>query len=123
MVAVAAGGIHSLALGRNGTVMTCGRNFAGQLGLGDTDQRDTFTVVHSLSGVVDIDAGDDHTIAVTCEGEVRTWGQGPATGHGVGDDETQWLVPTKVTGGGIDEAAVVQVAAGADHTIALTASG
>jgi hypothetical protein len=123
VVAVAGGGIHSLALGRNGTVMTCGRNFSGQLGLGDTDNRDTFTVVPSLSDAVDIDAGDIHTIAVTCEGEVWTWGQGRATGHGGDDNGTQWLVPTKVTGGGFEEAVVVQVAAGGCHSLALTASG
>jgi alpha-tubulin suppressor-like RCC1 family protein len=103
--------------------MACGRNDGGQLGLGDTAQRDTFTVVPDLSGVVDIDAGDDHTIAVTCEGEVWTWGQGRVTGHGVDDEETQWLVPTKVTGGGIEEAVVVQVAAGRQHSMALTATG
>jgi alpha-tubulin suppressor-like RCC1 family protein len=73
--------------------------------------------------VVDIDAGDDHSIAVTCEGEVWTWGKGPATGHGADGDETQWLVPTKVTGGGIEEAVVVQVAAGINHSMALTATG
>jgi alpha-tubulin suppressor-like RCC1 family protein len=123
VVAVAGGGNHSLALGRDGTVMACGWNIAGQLGLGDTAQRDTFTVVPDLSDVVDIDAGDRHTIAVTCEGEVWTWGKEPATGHGGDDDETQWLVPTKVTGGGIEEAMVVQVAVGNTHTKALTATG
>jgi alpha-tubulin suppressor-like RCC1 family protein len=123
VVAVAAGDFHSFALSRNGTVMTCGENGEGQLGLGDTAQRDTFTVVPSLSDVVDIDAGYNHTIAVTCEGEVWTWGKGRATGQGGDDDETQWLVPTKVTGGGIDEVAVVQVAAGDYHSMALTATG
>jgi alpha-tubulin suppressor-like RCC1 family protein len=123
VVAVAGGGFHSLTLSRDGTVMACGRNTTGQLGLGDTDDRDTFTVVPSLSGVVDIDAGDDHTIAVTCEGEVWTWGRGRATGHGVDDEIAQWLVPTKVTGAGIDEAVVVQVAAGEFHSMALTATG
>jgi alpha-tubulin suppressor-like RCC1 family protein len=122
VVAVAAGGIHSLALSFDGTVMACGANECGQLGLGDTDDRDTFTVVPDLRGVVDIDAGQKHAIAVTCEGEVWTWGKGPATGHGVDDDETQWLVPTKVTGGGIEEAMVVQVTAGEFHSMALTAS-
>ena len=43
-------------------------------------------------------------------------------GHG-GDENTQCLVPTKVTGGGIGEAAVVQVAAGRNHAMALTTSG
>jgi alpha-tubulin suppressor-like RCC1 family protein len=123
VVAVAAGGFHSLALGRDGTVMACGRNDEGQLGLGDTAQRDTFTAVTDLRGVVDIDAGDDHTIAVTCEGEVWTWGKGRATGHGIDADETRWLIPIKVTGEGIEEAVVVQVAAGNNHSMALTATG
>jgi alpha-tubulin suppressor-like RCC1 family protein len=122
VVAVAAGGYHSFALSRDGTVMACGDNENGQLGLGDTDDRDTFTVVAGLRGVVDIDAGYMHSIAVTAEGGLYTWGEGRAMGHG-GDGATQYLVPTKVTGGGIGEAAVVQVAAGSRHTMALTASG
>jgi alpha-tubulin suppressor-like RCC1 family protein len=122
MVAVAAGSNHSLALSKNGTVMTCGSNDDGQLGLGDTDDRDTFTVVAGLRGVVDIDAGRFHSIAVTAERGLYTWGGGQAIGHG-GNGDTQYLVPTKVTGGGIGEAAVVQVAAGFGHTMALTASG
>jgi alpha-tubulin suppressor-like RCC1 family protein len=122
VVAVAAGDSHSFVLGRDGTVMACGHNIAGQLGLGDTDDRDTFTVVAGLRGVVDIDAGENHTIAVTAEGGLYTWGKGWAIGHG-GDDETQRLVPTKVTGGGIGEAVVVQVAAGQEHSMSLTAAG
>jgi alpha-tubulin suppressor-like RCC1 family protein len=121
VVAVAAGQYHSFALSRDGTFMACGSNGVGNLGLGDTDDRDTFTVVPGLSGVVDIDAGDRHTIAVTCEGEVWTWGKGWATGHN--DEDTAYLVSTKVTGGGIEEAIVVQVAAGNDHSMALTSTG
>jgi alpha-tubulin suppressor-like RCC1 family protein len=122
VVAVAAGNLHSFALSRDGTVMACGWNTSGQLGLGDTDDRDTFTVVAGLRGVVDIDAGCDHTIAVTVEGGLYSWGMGRAIGHG-DDYTTQRLVPTKVTGGGIDEAVVVQVAAGHEHSMALTVSG
>ena len=100
--------------------MACGRNARGQLGLGGTNDRDTFTVVAGLGGVLDIDAGEIHTIAVTAERGLYTWGRGQAIGHG---DEEQRLVPTKVTGGGIEEAAVVQVAAGDNHSMALTATG
>ena len=74
-----------------------------------------------MSGVVDIDAGNVHSLAVICEGEVWTWGIGPATGHN--DEDTVRLVPTKVAGGGIEEAVVVQVAAGNYHSLALTATG
>jgi alpha-tubulin suppressor-like RCC1 family protein len=116
VVTVAAGSYHSFALSRDGTVMACGDNDYGQLGLGDTDNRDTFTVVAGLRGVVDIDAGQNHTIAVTAEGGLYTWGKRL-------DEDTQRLVPTKVTGGGIGEAVVVQVAAGKMHSMAKTASG
>jgi alpha-tubulin suppressor-like RCC1 family protein len=122
VVAVAAGSNHSFVLSRDGTVMSCGSNDYGQLGLGDMDDRDTFTVVAGLRGVVDIDAGEKHTIALTVEGGLFAWGTGQAMGHG-GDEATQHLVPTKVTGGGIDEAVVVQVAAGNMHSMVLTASG
>jgi alpha-tubulin suppressor-like RCC1 family protein len=122
VVAVAAGSYHSFVLSRDGTVMACGKNDMGQLGFGDTVQRDTFTVVAGLRGVVDIDTGYGHTIAVTAEGGLYTWGKGRAIGHG-GDQDTQRLVPTKVTGGGIGEAAVVQVAAGQEHSMSLTAAG
>jgi alpha-tubulin suppressor-like RCC1 family protein len=119
VVNVAAGFHHSFALSRDGTAMACGMNDHGQLGLGDTDDRHTFTVMPSLRGVVDIDAGCQHSIAVTCEGEVYTCGTGRATGHG---EDAECLVATKVTGGGIEET-VVQVAAGDYHSLALTASG
>ena len=102
--------------------MACGYNINGQLGLGDIGDRDTFTVVAGLGGVVDIDAGEHHTIAVTAEGGLYTWGTGMAIGHG-GDHTTQCLAPTRVNGGGIGEVVVVQVAAGDDHSMALTASG
>jgi alpha-tubulin suppressor-like RCC1 family protein len=122
VVAVAAGSDHSLVLNRDGAVMSCGYNSGGQLGLGDTDDRDTFMVVAGLRGVVDIDAGAHYSIAVTVEGGMYTWGRGRAIGHG-GDNTTHRLLPTKVTGGGIGEAVVVQVAAGEQHSLALTASG
>ena len=122
IITVAAGSFHSLALSKDGTVMACGSNTEGALGLGDTVQRDTFTVVPGLKGVVDIDAGYMHSIATTLEGNVYIWGEGWALGQG-GDDDTQRLSPTKVTGGGLDGVMVVQVAAGEYHSMALTAAG
>ena len=44
-----------------------GRNHLGHLGLGDTEDRHTPTVVSSLSGrrVVDVVSSSNHTVAVT----------------------------------------------------------
>ena len=119
---VAAGTMHSLVLCRDGTVMSSGENDEGRLGLGDQEDRSTFSVVNVLPwGVVAVDAGFYHSIAVTLEGAVYTWGRGLATGHG--DDRfTQYLVPKKVTGGGLGDAVVVHVAAGQIHSMALTAT-
>jgi alpha-tubulin suppressor-like RCC1 family protein len=125
VVAVAAGDNHSFVVSKDGTIKACGQNAVGQLGLGDTTQRDTFTAVPVLCGVVDMDAGASHTIAVTAEG-VYTWGMGRGTGQGNTMTERahgQCLVPTKVTGGGIEDSMVVQVAAGDYHSLALTALG
>ena len=125
VVAVAAGDNHSFVLSKDGTIKACGQNAVGQLGLGDTAQRDTFTAVPVLCGVLDMDAGASHSIAVTAEG-VYTWGMGRGAGQGNTMSErahVQYLFPTKVTGGGIEEAMVVQVAAGDNHSLALTAIG
>jgi hypothetical protein len=48
---------------------------------------------------------DEHSVAVTVEreGGLYTWNNGRGDGHG-GNGDTQLLVSTKVTGGGIDEA-------------------
>jgi alpha-tubulin suppressor-like RCC1 family protein len=129
VVAVSGGRSHSMALRNDGTVMVCGSGCDGQLGLFEasvyrrSDDRRTFTVVPNLSGVVDIDAGSCHSIAVTCDRELYTWGSGLATGHAGDGDFARCSFPTKVTGGGIDKAVVVQVAAGNSHSLALTATG
>ena len=52
-----------------------------------------------------------------------TWGNGMATGHGDENPYTLHLVPKMVTGGGLRDAAVVHVAAGVHHSMALTATG
>ena len=112
VVAVAAGSHHSLALRGDGTAMACG--WTRRVAVADT-----FTVVPGLRGVVDIDGGGSHTIAVTTGGDVFVWGFVRG-----GGGEAGWLqVPTKVTGGGIEMAMVVHVAAGVNHAMALTATG
>ena len=42
---VIAGGYHTMILAEDGTVFACGTNTNGELGLGDDDDRNTFTAV------------------------------------------------------------------------------
>jgi hypothetical protein len=47
---VCCGAMHSLLLSEDGLVLACGNNESGQLGLGDADSRNRFTLVPSLTG-------------------------------------------------------------------------
>lgn len=65
VVAVAAGGHHSLALKGDGTVWSWGANGHGQLGIGAADaRRPTPTQVVGLTGVRAIAAGHSHSLAI-----------------------------------------------------------
>lgn len=66
------GGGDSLAL------FSWGRGEDGQLGLGDTNDQDEPTYVDALRGVSvqQIACGSGHTVVLTSQGEVFTWGRG-----------------------------------------------
>eukprot|EP00339_Tiarina_fusa_P026374 CAMPEP_0117080634 /NCGR_PEP_ID=MMETSP0472-20121206/56880_1 /TAXON_ID=693140 ORGANISM="Tiarina fusus, Strain LIS" /NCGR_SAMPLE_ID=MMETSP0472 /ASSEMBLY_ACC=CAM_ASM_000603 /LENGTH=577 /DNA_ID=CAMNT_0004808331 /DNA_START=392 /DNA_END=2125 /DNA_ORIENTATION=+ len=59
-------------------VFTWGRGEDGQLGLGDTSDQDEPTYVDALRGVGvrQIACGSGHTVVLTTDGEVYTWGRG-----------------------------------------------
>ncbi len=92
VVAIAAGGYHTVALQQDGTVVAWGINSSGQT-----------TVPAGLSGVVAIAAGVYHTVALKQDGTVVAWG---------GNCSGQTTVPAGLSG-------VVAIAAGWYHTVAL----
>src|SRR6266567_4846043 len=64
LVAIAAGGYHSLALKSDRTVWACGNNSTGQLGNGTNTNINTPVAVSGLSGVVAIAGGFEHSLAL-----------------------------------------------------------
>ena len=64
---------HVLAI-RDGDLYAWGSNERGQLGLGDTEQRDSPTLVDNTQTWVEVAAGADFSIGRTATGAVWVWG-------------------------------------------------
>ncbi|CAB9510580.1 Ultraviolet-B receptor UVR8 [Seminavis robusta] len=79
-ICVAAGELHSAAVTVDGDVYTWGDGFCGQLGLGD--KRPAVAPKHVEQGgledecVLSVSCGSRHTLAVTEDGEIWSWGLG-----------------------------------------------
>jgi alpha-tubulin suppressor-like RCC1 family protein len=96
VVAVAAGGAHSLALLNDGSVRAWGLNQNGQA-----------TVPGTLGTVSAIAAGSAHSLALRTDGTVVAWGS---------NSNGQCSVPTDLN-------QVVAIAAGTEHSLALRSDG
>jgi alpha-tubulin suppressor-like RCC1 family protein len=95
--AVQAGGSHTLALSDRGEVYTWGCGHSGRLGIGNMDNYNLPVLIAALERkkVVSIAAGSAHSIALTDEGDIYTWGKGDLgrLGHGAGGHE---ILPREV---------------------------
>ncbi|NXF11343.1 HERC5 ligase, partial [Smithornis capensis] len=108
---IAAGGAHSTAVSLSGAVYSWGKNNFGQLGLGDTEDRDCPSYVGALEHwkTVFISCGAEHTAVLSKEGLVCTFGAGGAgqLGHNSTRNELLPRVVAELWG-----ARVLQIACG-----------
>ncbi|GBG07987.1 putative fibronectin type III domain-containing protein [Paenibacillus agaridevorans] len=102
----------------NGMVKAWGFNMYGQLGLGDTTNRNIPTTLTGLTGVKQLAAGSKHTLLLMEDGAVKTWGLGSDGQLGLGNT-TYRNIPTDVT----SLSGVKQIVAGDSHTLALMEDG
>ncbi len=104
-----------------GVLLTLGQGDTGQLGLGeDILDRTKPALVKGLEGVVDICAGGMHSVCLTREGKVFTFGCNDDGSLGrETDDDAECFNPGRVPIPG----KVVQVSAGDSHSVALTEEG
>lgn len=79
IVSIEAGNGFFSMLRNDGVVLTYGKNNYGQLGNGSTAvmTEDKAIQVSGLSGVVQIETGVNHTLALTSSGTVMIWGKDP----------------------------------------------
>ncbi|XP_043720605.1 ultraviolet-B receptor UVR8-like isoform X4 [Telopea speciosissima] len=94
----------------------------GRLGHGNSSDLFTPQPIKALHGlrIKQIACGDSHCLAVTIEGEVQSWGRNQNGQLGLGHTEDS-LVPQKIKA--FQGISVKMIAAGAEHTAAVTEDG
>lgn len=123
VVAIAAGGVHSLALKSDGSVVAWGANRNGQLGLGTAGGggRDVPTPTLLTGGITAIAAGSAQSLALRSDGTALAWGgnlfgeQGNGTVQGASGQPNG--TPTPVSG----VQNVQAIAAGGGHNLVVQA--
>jgi alpha-tubulin suppressor-like RCC1 family protein len=121
VAAVAAGGAHTAVLAADGALLTFGLNDAGQLGHSPSDgEASAAQEVPLPERAVAAAAGHRHTLVVTESGAVWAFGDDRHGQLGLGRGTVAAAAPRLLPAlrGG-----VAGVAAGAEHSLAVTASG
>ena len=124
---VAAGGRHTVALKKDGTVWTWGYNANCELGDGTTDTKyypvqvvtgEQKSSTGFLENIIEVAAGSNHNLALAKDGTVWSWGYGPHGELGNGTKANSSL-PVKVIG----VSDVVSIAAGYYNSFAVRKDG
>ena len=122
VVAVSAGAAHNLILTADGALWSWGPGGFGQLGHGDEQHQLLPKQVEAFADqrVVAVSAAAGHSLAITADGAVWSWGYGVSGKLGHGDQQNQQQ-PKKIEA--LVDQRVVAVSAAAGHSLALTADG
>ncbi|MBW7473876.1 fibronectin type III domain-containing protein [Paenibacillus oenotherae] len=109
---------HTLALKKDGTVWSWGRNYKGQLGQGVVVLKPVPEQVVGLSEIEAVAAGSEYNLVLKNDGTVWSWGDNTYGQLGDGTT-TNRSSPVQVTG----LSDVVAVAAGNNHSMAVKSDG
>lgn len=128
IVSMICGSYHSFLLAADGTVFSVGLNNFGQLGLGDFDDRLVAEEIPSDfwlgRKIVDLDAGEHHSIALSDSGDVFVFGR--ADSHQMGLPESPQAPQGKDTRAHNTPIlnpllkSIAQVASGSNHLLAIS---
>ncbi len=128
VTAIAAGGMHSMALCADGTVATWGYNWYGALG-NNTNNDSSVPVLVDTTGVLAgktvtaIAAGGNHSLALCSDGTVAGWGRNSDSELG-NNSTTNSKEPVLVNRTGVLAGrTVTAIAGGNNHSLALCSDG
>ncbi len=120
IVAVSTNTYHTLALASDGTVWAWGADYYGQLGDSTTTGQSQNTPVHlSLTNVVAISAGHEHSLGLQADGTVWSWGDNYFGQLGRSTTGRTDPTPAIVTAFG----SVAAISAGSEHSLVRKADG
>ncbi|KAM6968095.1 inhibitor of Bruton tyrosine kinase [Aplochiton taeniatus] len=113
---------HSVFLSQKGQVFTCGHGQGGRLGHGDEQ---TYLVPRVVEGLLShhcsqVAAAKDHTVALTEEGYVYTFGLNTFHQLGLNPPPASAHVPKQVSSKTLKGRTIIGVAAGRFHTVLWT---
>ncbi len=121
-VLISAGGQHTCALSADGRIWCWGSNEKGQLGDGVLTDSLAPVQVSGLekNNIIAVAAGGQHTCALSADGRIWCWGSNEKgqLGNGTLADS-----PAPVQVSGLGNNTMIAVAAGGQHTCALSAQG
>ncbi|XP_026580225.1 probable E3 ubiquitin-protein ligase HERC6 [Pseudonaja textilis] len=123
IVYISCGKEHSLAISSQGKVFSWGAGGFGQLGTGKLKDSSTPKKIDALSkyNVIQVACGHYHSIVLTKDGRVFSWGQNSHGQLGLGKELPSQATPCNISSlAGIP---LAQVAAGGAHTFVLSLSG
>ncbi|XP_072518712.1 probable E3 ubiquitin-protein ligase HERC1 isoform X2 [Salminus brasiliensis] len=123
---IEAGQYCTFSVSADGSVRACGKGSYGRLGLGDSNNQSVpkklvLDPPRTMRKVSSSKGSDGHTLAVTAEGEVFSWGDGDYGKLGHGNSATQKY--PKIIQGPLLGKVVVCVSAGYRHSAAVTNDG
>ena len=116
--AISAGGVHSLALKKDGTVWAWGYNGNGQLGNGSNENSNVAVQVSGLNDVTAISSGHLHSLAKQTDGVVWAfgWNKAGQLGDGTKINKNRPVIATELSG-------AISISAGYDHSLGLKGDG
>jgi len=127
IVAISAGGSHSLALAADGSVYAWGDGTEGRLGHGGTADRFTPMRVRGasdsapLADITAVSAGSSHSLALSADGWIYEWGRCMRSTSFQERPACSNFVPTLV--GGSFNRDIASISAGGSHSLALANDG